>query len=252
MLPGRTENAIKNYFYSTIRRNLRRYNRKVPDDQQIPGSIGEIIQKPEIVKILMIPSEKKKVQPNFDKSLRKSSRLKDKKECKEDEIVLKIADEDSSLLYSLYETSIEATSKPKITVSSPKSFQLKENISETTNLFESPFLNNFLMAPRSSFVKNSEESQLTINWEQYMTPLAADMLHNNQISISDCYTRSDSVQSYLRNDSVQSYVKTDSYQGNSQFLKQDSLPDSQPLFDITSYLLPHFTPKDTFQHCSEK
>jgi transcriptional activator Myb len=42
ILPGRTENAIKNYFYSTVRKNLRRINKKLILKEKIQGPIKEL------------------------------------------------------------------------------------------------------------------------------------------------------------------------------------------------------------------
>jgi hypothetical protein len=52
-LPGRTDNSIKNCFYSLIRKNMRKYNRKKPECEKIKGSIKTLLKKPKIRSILL-------------------------------------------------------------------------------------------------------------------------------------------------------------------------------------------------------
>ena len=46
LLPGRSENSVKNYFYSTVRKNIRRVNKKLIFREKIAGSIREMMKKP--------------------------------------------------------------------------------------------------------------------------------------------------------------------------------------------------------------
>jgi hypothetical protein len=63
-LPGRTDNSIKNCFYSLIRKNMRKYNRKRPESEKIKGSIKTLLKKPKIRSILLendVPEEEETI-----------------------------------------------------------------------------------------------------------------------------------------------------------------------------------------------
>ncbi|OMJ73159.1 hypothetical protein SteCoe_28229 [Stentor coeruleus] len=51
--PKRSKNSIKNFFYSTIRRNIRRFNKDKREDEKIKGDVKELIKIPEIREILI-------------------------------------------------------------------------------------------------------------------------------------------------------------------------------------------------------
>ena len=57
-LIGRSDNTIKNHFYATVRRKLRRYNRICDDKISLP--VKEIIKDKELVRMLMEIPEKEK------------------------------------------------------------------------------------------------------------------------------------------------------------------------------------------------
>lgn len=52
-MPGRTENSIKNCFYSLIRKNLRKYNRKRTESEKIKGSIKSLLKRDKFREILL-------------------------------------------------------------------------------------------------------------------------------------------------------------------------------------------------------
>lgn len=56
-MPGRSDNDIKNHFYSIVRRNIRVYNRKKPNHLKLKGSVLEIIKEPQLAKVLLVPSK---------------------------------------------------------------------------------------------------------------------------------------------------------------------------------------------------
>lgn len=58
--PDRTTNSIKNLYYSTIRRNLRRFNKSKKSEDRIEGPLDKLMTVPEIRKILSMHNSKKK------------------------------------------------------------------------------------------------------------------------------------------------------------------------------------------------
>ena len=58
MLPGRTENSIKNFFYSTVRKNLRRVNKRMILEKKIEGSIIELSKDPVISELIFCNAKK--------------------------------------------------------------------------------------------------------------------------------------------------------------------------------------------------
>lgn len=52
-LPGRSENSVKNRFYSALRRNLRKFNKSKPRSQRLLGSTRTILRKSKISEILL-------------------------------------------------------------------------------------------------------------------------------------------------------------------------------------------------------
>jgi hypothetical protein len=59
-LPGRSENSIKNHFYSTVRKNIRRYNLNLPNSLKIRMSVNQILQCREMEEVFCRPKIDKK------------------------------------------------------------------------------------------------------------------------------------------------------------------------------------------------
>ena len=60
-LPGRSENSIKNYYFSTIRKNIRKVNKKLILRDKITGSTKELSKNPELTKLIFCSSENSKL-----------------------------------------------------------------------------------------------------------------------------------------------------------------------------------------------
>lgn len=74
-MPGRTDNSIKNCFYSAIRRNLRKYNKKKPESEKLKGSLKNLLKRPAVQDILMKSSFDLDAKQSYDKKVVKKSEI---------------------------------------------------------------------------------------------------------------------------------------------------------------------------------
>jgi myb proto-oncogene protein len=58
MFPGRTENSIKNYFYSTVRKNIRRVNKRMVLDRKIEGPIKDLVKDQQVSQLIFCNPKK--------------------------------------------------------------------------------------------------------------------------------------------------------------------------------------------------
>jgi predicted nucleotidyltransferase len=58
-LPGRTDNSVKNFFYTTLRKKIRLFNKSCLPDDMILISVNDVSLNPDITrKVLQVPNRK--------------------------------------------------------------------------------------------------------------------------------------------------------------------------------------------------
>lgn len=129
-LPGRTDNSIKNQFYSSIRRNLRKLNRERPENQKITGSIKSILKNQELAKLILLYPENLRIE-------KPKSKMQNIGNKKSSQIIhrFKKFNDTPSILHRRVDNSLKINKKDRpipIVLPSPKKSQ--ENISEISNL----------------------------------------------------------------------------------------------------------------------
>jgi hypothetical protein len=87
-IPGRTDNSVKNRFYSTLRRNLRKYNKSRPHSQRLLGSVRTLLRNPDMPEILLQENAPARMKKNMDegKSTQKIEEKEGIEEGKEEKV----------------------------------------------------------------------------------------------------------------------------------------------------------------------
>ncbi|CAG9334202.1 unnamed protein product [Blepharisma stoltei] len=246
-LPGRTDNSIKNQFYSTIRRNLRKINRQRPEGEKLTGSVKTLLKNAEIAKLLVFHPSLIKGKNSAQKTQRKR-RPKSKPIPKENPIkntgnMEKTQPVPQLLISPAEELQKSAEKERPAPIVCPSPTKAQENIINGPSTLES-FSPSKLLATitptstggflrkspmRSRFFKFPDDINTNPNWDTYLNPASGD---HGLPSLN--YQFSDSLLSCKSPDSLS--------------LKYDKLkiPESSPL--ARDYLLPPYSPQDKFQH----
>ncbi|OMJ86161.1 hypothetical protein SteCoe_12361 [Stentor coeruleus] len=104
-LGGRSGNSIKNHFYSIIRKNIRKYNKKRIYGDKITEDIPELLKKPKFYNLLVRPAKikpkraKKIIKPETEEKPKRKSRKP--KKIKKQNIKAKRQEQESQEMISL-------------------------------------------------------------------------------------------------------------------------------------------------------
>ncbi|CAG9314822.1 unnamed protein product [Blepharisma stoltei] len=251
-LPGRSDNSIKNQFYSTVRKNLRRYNKKRPPNERILGKVKQILQNPAYYAILAtsseIPKETSTVRKSEDKKTKplpnNKEPLKSPPIKNQAEVPLKdenIQDETPNILCSLYEEP-----KEKSSIICPPLYQPEEIKQDDIKIEPSmPIFNLANYQTEYNFKKNNmlkfPEDFPICNWDN---PEVFDGTLQRGDSLGGVQEIGQEIQ---RSDSLQSLKKYDSSSGWKSEISMDFLRQLRAS-SLQSYTLPPFSPMDSFQH----
>lgn len=254
-LSGRSDNAIKNHFYSTIRKNLRRHNRKKPQLERIVGPIKQLLQDQEVLDKLMDYSlqefEKKMTHKTGPTVLRRSTRITNKKDDedqnygefpasqptprsvskKNPQITIdSVEDELPGILISIFESSNDEKSRSSRNTPSGVS-EIKINVDASTprSIGHTITPTAFLTSPfnNSKAFSFSDEATGNFIYDTF-----------NPHELSEAFQRSDTLAyGYIKSDSNGS-LKSDYFNP----FNQASSPRDR------SFVLPPFSPTNSFKH----
>jgi hypothetical protein len=126
-MPGRTDNSIKNCFYSAIRRNLRKFNKRKNESEKLKGSIKNLLKKPYARSILMNLNNKDK-EKNLVKNIEIDNNQKNDK--RPNEIICPSVSPLANLAYFSFPITPSTTPSIMSSKYAPGFFDFSERVDE--------------------------------------------------------------------------------------------------------------------------
>lgn len=172
-VPGRTENSVKNCFYSAVRRNLRKFNRRKPESEKLKGSVKNLLKKPNVKSLLLGEIEDFKIDEKSAKGKTKSKITERRKSKEENKL-------NSSSNLSISKLSLRQKPQdiicPSISpIPSLNYFSFPITPSTTQSLQPSKYNQGFF-----SFVDTNDTSQ--------SNPFKSEVEVQTELSFSECST----------------------------------------------------------------
>ncbi|CAG9323693.1 unnamed protein product [Blepharisma stoltei] len=248
-LPGRSDNSIKNQFYSTVRKNLRRYNKRRPQSERIVGNVKQVLQNPTYYALLATSSEISKVKASKNEQIKPEIKKNaENSPCKDEvsnssKIPENAQDETPNILCSLYEEP-----KEKAHINNTHRYQIEVTKSEEVKTEPSAPVYNladiqaeFLYKKTTIGMFKFPEDFPICNWDS-PDPFEGVFLRGDSLG-----GLQEPCQDLQHSDSLQSLKRYDSSSGWKSDVSMDFLMQLRAS-SLNSYTLPPFSPMDSFQH----